>query len=137
MILLLILLINYVIFYTLYTPVSKRNTKFHALHYIIYCTSYTILIQCKLYSYLYTIYQYTIVHTSLNRFQVLGRVQYFMTHEQSRITDLIFSPMILMMVLPLLFLFVMPKLLEYQGPDISMVSFLVNIVCKLVFRIYS
>ena len=40
MILLLILLINYIIFYTLNTPVSNRNTKFRALHYeyIIYFT---------------------------------------------------------------------------------------------------
>ena len=60
---------------------------------------------------------------SLHRFQAAGRVQYFMAREQFRITDLIFSPMILMMVLPLLLLFVMPKLMAAQGPEAQKVLF--------------
>ena len=50
-------------------------------------------------------------------------MQYFMAREQFRITDLIFSPMILMMVLPLLLLFVMPKLMAAQGPEAQKVLF--------------
>jgi len=42
---------------------------------------------------------------------------YFQKREQWRITDFIFNPMVLMMVLPLLLLMVLPKLINTQDPD--------------------
>ncbi|XP_018320203.1 ER membrane protein complex subunit 7 homolog [Agrilus planipennis] len=42
----------------------------------------------------------------------IGRTKYFQIREQWRITDFLFSPMVLMMVLPLVFLMVLPKMLN-------------------------
>ncbi|CAG0919007.1 unnamed protein product [Notodromas monacha] len=64
----------------------------------------------------------------------LGASRYFQAREQWRITDLIYSPMIMMMVLPLIFIVVLPKLMsdpdtrkemeqmqmpKYEMPDLS------------------
>lgn len=63
-----------------------------------------------------------------------GRVQYFVAREHWRITDILFSPMILMMVLPVFLIVLLPKLMSdpetkkemeqlslprYDGPDLS------------------
>lgn len=56
----------------------------------------------------------SIVYNCLNRFQVSGSVKYFMDREQFKIIDLVYSPMFLLMMLPLL-LFVMPKMMAGQG----------------------
>ncbi|CAG0924289.1 unnamed protein product [Notodromas monacha] len=64
----------------------------------------------------------------------LGASRYFQAREQWRIQDLIYSPMVLMMVLPLIFIVVLPKLMsdpdarkemeqiqmpKYEMPDLS------------------
>lgn len=42
----------------------------------------------------------------------LGRTKYFQLREQWRITDFLFNPMVLMMVLPLLLIMVLPKMMN-------------------------
>lgn len=46
------------------------------------------------------------------KFKALGRQRYFQQREQWRITDFLFNPMVLMMVVPLLLLMVLPKMLN-------------------------
>ncbi|KAJ8924184.1 hypothetical protein NQ315_006975 [Exocentrus adspersus] len=49
------------------------------------------------------------------KMKALGRVKYFQVREQWRITDLLFNPMIMMMVLPLLLIMILPKMMN--DPD--------------------
>ncbi|CAH1979680.1 unnamed protein product [Acanthoscelides obtectus] len=49
------------------------------------------------------------------RMKALGKTRYFQVREQWRITDLLFNPMVMMMVLPLLFIMVLPKMMN--DPD--------------------
>ena len=44
------------------------------------------------------------------KFSPEGSIRYFQPREQWRLTDMLFSPMVLMTILPLLFLLVVPKL---------------------------
>lgn len=46
-----------------------------------------------------------------------GKPQYFQQRDQWRVSDFIFSPMVMMMVMPLLLVYVMPKLLNSQDPE--------------------
>lgn len=45
----------------------------------------------------------------------IGKTKYFQTREQWRITDLLFNPMVMMMVLPLFFIMILPKMMN--DPD--------------------
>ncbi|KAJ8971496.1 hypothetical protein NQ317_013135 [Molorchus minor] len=49
------------------------------------------------------------------KMKALGKTRYFHVREQWRITDLLFNPMIMMMVLPLLLIMVLPKMMN--DPD--------------------
>ncbi|XP_013102426.2 ER membrane protein complex subunit 7 homolog [Stomoxys calcitrans] len=51
------------------------------------------------------------VHYPL-KLKALTRFKYFQTREQWKITDFLFSPMVLMMVLPLLLMWVLPKMVN-------------------------
>ncbi|XP_074650084.1 endoplasmic reticulum membrane protein complex subunit 7-like [Tubulanus polymorphus] len=51
------------------------------------------------------------------RFKPRGKANYFQIREQWRITDLLFNPMVLMMVLPLLLIMVVPKLVNTNDPE--------------------
>ncbi|KAF5280328.1 hypothetical protein FQR65_LT03137 [Abscondita terminalis] len=42
----------------------------------------------------------------------LGRTRYFQIREQWRVTDFLFNPMILMMILPLILIMILPKMLN-------------------------
>lgn len=46
------------------------------------------------------------------RLKALGKTRYFQAREQWRITDFLFNPMILMMLLPLVLIMILPKLLN-------------------------
>lgn len=46
------------------------------------------------------------------RLKALGKTRYFQMREQWRITDFLFNPMILMMLLPLVLIMILPKLLN-------------------------
>ncbi|XP_054739749.1 ER membrane protein complex subunit 7 homolog [Anastrepha obliqua] len=46
------------------------------------------------------------------KMKALTRFKYFQTREQWKITDFLFSPMVLMMVLPLLVMLVLPKMIN-------------------------
>jgi len=46
------------------------------------------------------------------RLAALGPYRYFQTREQWRITDVLFSPMVLMMVLPLVLIVILPKMMS-------------------------
>lgn len=46
------------------------------------------------------------------RLKTLGKFRYFQVREQWKITDFLFNPMILMMVLPLLLIMVLPKMMN-------------------------
>lgn len=46
------------------------------------------------------------------RLKALGKTRYFQVREQWRITDFLFNPMILMMLLPLVLIMILPKLLN-------------------------
>ncbi|CAG9865282.1 unnamed protein product [Phyllotreta striolata] len=46
------------------------------------------------------------------RMKALGKTRYFQVREQWRITDLLFNPMVMMMVLPLLLIMVLPKMMN-------------------------
>lgn len=46
------------------------------------------------------------------RMKALGKTRYFQLREQWRITDLLFNPMVMMMVLPLLLIMVLPKMMN-------------------------
>ncbi|ESP00062.1 hypothetical protein LOTGIDRAFT_203638 [Lottia gigantea] len=50
-------------------------------------------------------------------FRERGKANYFQAREQWRITDFLFNPMVLTMVLPLLLIMVLPKLLNTADPD--------------------
>jgi len=51
------------------------------------------------------------------RFFADGQAPFFEIRETWKITDVLFNPMVIMMVLPVLFLFVMPKLLANADPE--------------------
>ncbi|XP_065052463.1 endoplasmic reticulum membrane protein complex subunit 7-like [Rhopilema esculentum] len=51
------------------------------------------------------------------RFHADGQAPFFEIRETWKVTDVLFNPMVIMMVLPLLFLFVMPKLLANADPE--------------------
>lgn len=46
-----------------------------------------------------------------------GKPQYFQQRDQWRVSDFIFSPMVMMMIMPLALMFVMPKLMNSQDPE--------------------
>jgi hypothetical protein len=46
------------------------------------------------------------------RFNALGAYRYFQTREQWRITDVLLSPMVLMMILPLVLIVILPKMMS-------------------------
>lgn len=46
------------------------------------------------------------------RMKALGKTRYFQMREQWRLTDFIFNPMVLMMVLPLFLVMILPKLMN-------------------------
>ncbi|XP_022908232.1 ER membrane protein complex subunit 7 homolog [Onthophagus taurus] len=74
------------------------------------------------------------------RLKPLGKTKYFQIREQWRVTDFIFNPMVLMMVLPLILVMVLPKMMndpetkkemENLGsltkfPDVSVSDFVTN-----------
>ncbi|XP_023339482.1 ER membrane protein complex subunit 7 homolog [Eurytemora carolleeae] len=49
------------------------------------------------------------------RMKPLGRFRYFQQREEWKVTDILFNPMVMMMVLPLLLVTVLPKMM--QDPD--------------------
>lgn len=49
------------------------------------------------------------------KLKALGKTKYFQAREQWRATDLLFNPMVLMMVAPLLFIMILPKMMN--DPD--------------------
>ncbi|GAB6029424.1 hypothetical protein CHUAL_005183 [Chamberlinius hualienensis] len=51
------------------------------------------------------------------KFKPKSKFKYFQTREQWRVTDFLFNPMVLMMVLPLLLIMVMPRLMNAADPD--------------------
>ncbi|XP_041985099.1 ER membrane protein complex subunit 7 [Aricia agestis] len=46
------------------------------------------------------------------RMKALSRFRYFQVREQWRLTDFLFNPMVIMMVLPLLFIMLLPKMMN-------------------------
>lgn len=50
-------------------------------------------------------------------FRERGRATYFQMREQWRITDFLFNPMVLTMILPLLIIMVLPKMMNAADPD--------------------
>ena len=46
------------------------------------------------------------------RMKPLGKTRYFQTREQWRVTDFLFNPMVLMMVLPMLLIMILPKIMN-------------------------
>jgi len=53
------------------------------------------------------------------RFRPKEPARYFQVRESCRITDFLFSPMVLMMVVPLLCIMVLPKLVDTNDPEIQ------------------
>ncbi|XP_070552561.1 endoplasmic reticulum membrane protein complex subunit 7-like [Ptychodera flava] len=53
------------------------------------------------------------------RFKAKGQIKYFQKREQWKVTDFLMNPMVLMMVLPLLLLFVLPKMMNTQDPEVQ------------------
>jgi len=51
------------------------------------------------------------------KFKMKSKLRYFQQREQWRVTDFLFSPMVLMMILPLLVIMIMPKLMSAAGPE--------------------
>ncbi|XP_013410180.1 ER membrane protein complex subunit 7 [Lingula anatina] len=51
------------------------------------------------------------------RFKAKGKASYYMPREQWRVTDLLMNPMVLMMVLPLIFIVILPKLVNTNDPE--------------------
>lgn len=51
------------------------------------------------------------------KFKARMKANYFMQREQWRITDFLFSPMVMMMVLPFLMIMVLPKLMNTADPE--------------------
>ncbi|XP_023939769.1 ER membrane protein complex subunit 7 [Bicyclus anynana] len=49
------------------------------------------------------------------RMKVMSKIRYFQVREQWRLTDFLFNPMVIMMVLPLLLIMVLPKMMN--DPD--------------------
>jgi hypothetical protein len=56
----------------------------------------------------------------------LGAFRYFQIREQWRVTDFLYSPMVLMMVVPLILVMVLPKLMS--DPETRKVRFRNNYV---------
>ncbi|XP_022086881.1 ER membrane protein complex subunit 7-like [Acanthaster planci] len=53
------------------------------------------------------------------RFKSKQHAMYFQKREEFRITDMLKNPMVLMMILPLIFIVVLPKLINTQDPEIQ------------------
>jgi len=51
------------------------------------------------------------------RFTANVQAPFFEIREQWKVTDILYNPMILMMILPLLFMFVLPKMMSLADPD--------------------
>ena len=51
------------------------------------------------------------------RFKAKAPYKYFLTRETWKVTDFLFNPMVLMMVLPLLLLLVIPKMVNVNDPE--------------------
>uniref|UniRef100_A0A1W7RAL0 ER membrane protein complex subunit 7 n=1 Tax=Hadrurus spadix TaxID=141984 RepID=A0A1W7RAL0_9SCOR len=51
------------------------------------------------------------------KFKIRGPYKYFQVRETWRITDFLFNPMVLMMVLPLLLIMVLPKMMNAADPE--------------------
>ncbi|XP_023242905.1 ER membrane protein complex subunit 7-like [Centruroides sculpturatus] len=51
------------------------------------------------------------------KFKVRGPYKYFQVRETWRITDFLFNPMVLMMVLPLLLIMILPKMMNAADPE--------------------
>ncbi|CAH2268300.1 ER membrane protein complex subunit 7 [Pararge aegeria] len=49
------------------------------------------------------------------RMKVMSKIRYFQVREQWRLTDFLFNPMVIMMVLPLLLIMILPKMMN--DPD--------------------
>ena len=64
------------------------------------------------------------------RFKVKQPYKYFQVRETWKITDALFNPMVLMMVLPLLLLLVLPKMMNAADPETQRVS--VVAACRVV-----
>lgn len=64
------------------------------------------------------------------RFKAKHAYKYFQVRETWKITDALFNPMVLMMVLPLLLLLVLPKMMNAADPETQR-------VCLLSFLTYS
>lgn len=54
------------------------------------------------------------------KMKALAKFRYFQVREQWRATDFLFSPMVLMMVLPLLLIMILPKMMN--DPETRRVS---------------
>ncbi|XP_038056820.1 ER membrane protein complex subunit 7-like [Patiria miniata] len=53
------------------------------------------------------------------RFKSKQHFSYFQKREEFRVTDMLKNPMVLMMVLPLIFIVVLPKLINTQDPEVQ------------------
>lgn len=53
------------------------------------------------------------------RFKPKGQMNYFQKREEFRIIDILKSPMVIMMVLPIVFLVLIPKLINTDDPEIK------------------
>lgn len=51
------------------------------------------------------------------KFKVRGPYKYFQARETWRVTDFLFNPMVLMMVLPLILIMVLPKMMNAADPE--------------------
>lgn len=67
------------------------------------------------------------------RFKPKSPYKYFQVRETWRVTDFLFNPMVLMMVLPLLLIMVLPKMINTADPETQRVSVRVkHSLCKSV-----
>lgn len=57
------------------------------------------------------------------RFKAKSQYKYFQVRETWKITDFLFNPMVLMMVLPLLLIMVLPKMINTNDPETQRVRF--------------
>ena len=62
------------------------------------------------------------------RFKAKNAYKYFQVRETWKITDALFNPMVLMMVLPLLLLLVLPKMMNAADPETQRVCFLFPLI---------
>lgn len=60
------------------------------------------------------------------RFKPKSPYKYFQIRETWRITDFLFNPMVLMMVLPLLLIMVLPKMINTADPETQRVSIIIS-----------